>query len=137
MDLRLPLPLPLRLRLRRSRGRAVAAATARPVQAAHGATARATVRFAGGPVLGSAGDSALVGEEFRGGGRRNGLLINLSGQAVTIPATGLFPANAGYHQVTGSPIRQYATAAGLRTTSGVTGSALTLPAYSLTLVTVR
>lgn len=106
-------------------------------QAAHGATARATVRFAGGPVLGAAGDAALVGEEFRGGGHRTGLLINLSGHAVTIPATGLFPAGAGYQQVAGSPVRQYATAAGLRTTSGVTGSSLTLPAYSLTLVTAR
>ncbi len=89
-------------------------------------------------MLGAAtGDSALVGEEFRGGGRRTGLLINLSGHAVTIPTTRIVPAGSGYQQVTGSPVRQYATAAGLRTTSGAIGSALTLPAYSLTLITER
>lgn len=103
--------------------------------AAHGASAEATVTFERGPVLGSAGYPALVGEVFRDAGRRTGLLINLSGRAAKIAATAIFPAAAKYRQVTGSPTRRYATATGLSTASGVTGPTLTLPPYSVTVVT--
>ena len=102
--------------------------------AAHGANAEAAVTFAGGPVLGPGGNPALVGEVFRAVGRRAGLLVNLDGETVTIAVTAIFPPGAKYRQVTGTPTHQYATAAGLSSTTGVTGRTLTLPPYSVTLV---
>jgi hypothetical protein len=103
-------------------------------QAVRGATAEAAINFPGGPVLGSTGYPALVGELFRMAGSHRAMLINLNGHTVTIGASAAIPSGARYRQVSGSPTRQYATASGLSSTSGIVGRTIKLAPYSMTLL---
>jgi len=103
-------------------------------QAARGATREAPVVFSGGPVLGSSGDPALVGESFRGSGwgQDADVLLNLSGTAVTVRIGGL--GDFRYRQVSGNPVSQISTASRLATTSGYAGQSITLAPYSMTVL---
>ena len=101
--------------------------------AARGATSEAAISFPGGPTLGATGYPALIGESFRVAWNHT-VLLNLSGQAISVSARSIIPAGATYRQVTGSPTRQYASANGLTSTSGMVGRTITLAPYSMTLV---
>lgn len=100
-------------------------------QAAGGAKSEAPVTFTGGPVLGSTGYPALVGESFRTGGT---LLINLSGQRVTVGGKAI-GSGGRYEQVTGNPVKQYSTASDLTVSHGPVARTITLAPYSMTVIT--
>jgi len=102
-------------------------------QAARGARSFAPVVFGTGPTVGS-GDSALVGAVFSGPWSRHVLLVNLSGQSVTIAAGGAVTRGSGYRQVSGDPVRQIRTVSGLRILSGTVGESLILRPYSITAI---
>lgn len=104
-------------------------------QAAHQAVKAVPIVFSGGPTLGSTGDSALVGESFiTANGVASDLLVNLSGQAVTVPTGSAVPSRRHYRQANGDPVKQIPAATDLTTTSGTVGASITLAPYSLTVI---
>jgi hypothetical protein len=103
-------------------------------QVVHGASAEAAITFSGGPVLGTTGRSALVGESFRVPGGHRVLLINLSGQTVTLGTGAVIARGVAYRQVTGSPTRKYAAATGLRISTGSVAKSIRLTPYSITAI---
>ncbi len=105
-------------------------------QAARGATSTRPIDFTGTPVLGSGGPPALIGQRFVSGSVRPEVLVNLSSQTVTINTGGAIPAGKAYEQVTysGSPVAQVGTASALTVQHLTTGGSLSVPAYSIIVI---
>jgi hypothetical protein len=101
-------------------------------KAAHGASAETPIGFPGAPTLGTSGDPAVLGTSFGSG--HGELLINLTGQAVTIAPGTAIPVGASYQQATGNPTAKISDAATLTAGHGTVGRSLSLAPYSITLI---
>jgi hypothetical protein len=106
-------------------------------QAAQGATAMTPITFSGGPVLSGTSNPALVGASFTKGTSPAQILVNLGGQARTVPVGTVVPAGRPYQQLSTSdptgPINiNSAPKPSHGTTSAATG--LRLAPYSITII---
>jgi hypothetical protein len=103
-------------------------------QAAHSAVATAEIDFTNAPTLAAGGPPALVGQAFFSNTGQQDVLLNLTGQPVTVRAGAAIPVGSGYRQVTGDPTQPLSDASRLPLASGIVGKTITLPAYSITLL---
>jgi hypothetical protein len=101
--------------------------------AACGAQSSTPITIPGAPTL-PGGGAAVTGQAFSASGRATtALLVNLTPAAQNVPTGADVPDGARYQQSAGTPTAQQTTAPALATGT-VSGSDLTLPAYSVTLV---
>jgi hypothetical protein len=101
--------------------------------AASGASSSAQITVPGAPTL-PGGSAAVTGQAFTAPGRATtALLVNLTSSAQNVPTGADVPDGARYQQVAGTPTAQPSKAYPL-TSGTVSGTDLTLPAYSITLV---
>lgn len=104
-------------------------------KAAHNATHTTPIIFKGQPFL-QKGDSALIGQVFTTGTTRREVLLNLSGQSLTIPTGTAIPAGQTFEKVSfsGGAVGKVGQASQLTVRHGTTGASLTLPAHSFAVV---
>jgi hypothetical protein len=100
--------------------------------AAHGAQTSVPIAFKGVPAL-PGGDAAVFGRAFSSTATGpRAVVVNLTGQARTVPAGPEIPTGAAYEQVTGPPTAQMLDATRLTQRTGRVEATLSLPAYSIT-----
>ena len=104
--------------------------------ASHGATQTRPMNFTGAPALTAGGAPGLIGQSFTSATARREVLINLTGQVLTIKTGSAIPAGRRYELVSfsGSPVAQVSQASALTVKHETTGSSITVPAYSIILV---
>jgi hypothetical protein len=99
--------------------------------AATAAGASTRIEFPGGPTVPD-GNPALVGYGFSSTGASRAVLVNTSGQAVTVASSSAVPANAPLQFVSGDPTAQVSCASSLTHGRGTIGSTIKLQPYSIT-----
>lgn len=93
----------------------------------------AAISFPNGPVLGSSGYPALMGQAFFGRKTQRDVLLNLTGKRVTVPSGEAIPEGLPYREVFGAPVKDTTAASALRSSSGTVNGRLRLAPYSITL----
>lgn len=94
----------------------------------------AAISFANGPTLGSSRYPALIGQAFFDRKTQRDVLLNLTGNRVTLPSGPAIPDGSPYEEVSGPPVKDITAASGLQSSSGTVNGRLTLAPYSITLV---